>query len=193
MAKFNANQLLWIDFETDGFDPKTLNILEVSVILTDKDLNVIDELPNLNVYRSTEFLESMDEWCATTHRGNGVSARCEASEWSLDDVKNKLVNFLNKHQINNTAYLAGSGVHYDKAILEHTWPDVLRRFPYRILDITSFYIASTWWREDVICANADVLKGDHSSYGDLKASIAYMRNYKAMCFTPPSSGVIITQ
>ena len=193
MSKFNAKQLLWIDFETDGLDPSTLNILEVSLILTDSDLNVIDELKNLNVYKDQEVLSQLNEWCLTTHTANGVLERCKSSTLSLDDVKNKIVDFLNKHQINNTAYLAGSGVHYDLNILRHTWPSIASRFPYRILDTSSFLIAAGFWSEALVCENKKVQKGNHSSYGDLQASLAYMRNYKKFCFDQPLSlgGTII--
>ena len=61
-ANKSANNLIWIDLEMTGLDPEKEKIIEIATIITDSDLNVIAEGPNIAIHQSNELLDSMDEW-----------------------------------------------------------------------------------------------------------------------------------
>ena len=61
-ANKSDDNLIWIDLEMTGLDPEKEKIIEIATIITDSDLNVIAEGPNIAIHQSNELLESMDEW-----------------------------------------------------------------------------------------------------------------------------------
>ena len=61
-ANKSDNNLIWVDLEMTGLDPEKEKIIEIATIITDSDLNIIAEGPNIAIHQSNELLDSMDEW-----------------------------------------------------------------------------------------------------------------------------------
>ena len=71
----DAQNLVWVDMEMTGLDPEQEKVLEIAMIVTDKELNVLAEGPVIAIHQSDEVLAGMDEWCTRTHTGSGLVAR----------------------------------------------------------------------------------------------------------------------
>merc|ERR1719362_2766467 len=69
------SNLVWVDCEMTGLDPNKDHLLEIAVIVTDKDLNVLAEGPNLVIHQSDEILNSMGEWCIQHHGESGLTEK----------------------------------------------------------------------------------------------------------------------
>ncbi len=69
------NRLVWVDMEMTGLDPFNDKIIEVAVVVTDSELNVLEEGPVLAIHQSDEILAGMDAWNTSTHGKSGLTAR----------------------------------------------------------------------------------------------------------------------
>jgi Oligoribonuclease (3''->5'' exoribonuclease) len=66
-ANKSDNNLIWVDLEMTGLDPEQEKIIEIATIITDSDLNIIAEGPNIAIHQSNELLDNMDEWNVNQH------------------------------------------------------------------------------------------------------------------------------
>ena len=66
-ANKSDNNLIWVDLEMTGLDPEKEKIIEIATIITDSDLNIIAEGPNIAIHQSNELLDNMDEWNVNQH------------------------------------------------------------------------------------------------------------------------------
>jgi len=77
MAK-NDTHLVWIDMEMSGLDPDNDRVLEVALVVTDKDLNLVEEGPVLVVHQPDAVLDAMDKWNQGTHGKSGLIDKVKA-------------------------------------------------------------------------------------------------------------------
>ena len=70
-ANKSDNNLIWVDLEMTGLDPEKEKIIEIATIITDSDLNIIAEGPNIAIHQSNELLDNMDEWNVNQHTSSG--------------------------------------------------------------------------------------------------------------------------
>ena len=71
-ANKSDNNLIWVDLEMTGLDPEKEKIIEIATIITDSDLNIIAEGPNIAIHQSNELLDNMDEWNVNQHTSSGL-------------------------------------------------------------------------------------------------------------------------
>ena len=83
MAKSKNSNLVWMDLEMTGLDPDVDTILEIATLITDAELNVIAEGPNLAVHQPDSVLEGMNEWCRQHHGDSGLTGRVRKSAISM--------------------------------------------------------------------------------------------------------------
>ena len=81
--------LVWIDLEMSGLDPHRCSILEIASIVTDAELNIVEEGPDIVVHQDDSVLAAMDEWCTTHHGKSGLTAAVRASTVSLRDPRDR--------------------------------------------------------------------------------------------------------
>ncbi len=68
----SRDNLIWIDLEMTGLDPDKEKIIEIATLITDSDLNIVAEGPNLIINQSSEILDAMDEWNQNQHNSSGL-------------------------------------------------------------------------------------------------------------------------
>ena len=90
----NANNLCWLDMEMTGLDPERERIIEVAMIITDPDLNVLAQSEVYVVHQSNELLDGMDEWNTATHGRTGLTQRVRESQLTEAEVEQKLLDFI---------------------------------------------------------------------------------------------------
>ena len=88
------NRLVWLDMEMTGLDPFNDKIIEIAVVVTDGELNVLEEGPVLAIHQSDEVLAGMDAWNTSTHGKSGLTARVKESTIDEAQAQATLLAFL---------------------------------------------------------------------------------------------------
>lgn len=194
MASFPTpyGNLFWCDIETNGFDEKAGRVLEVAlVITTPHTLELIDEcVVQVGFPKGEE--QRWNDWCRITHTENGLVADCQERGLSLGDAEQKLATFANSHILNHDYSpeedstrpyrppVCGSGIGFDRRWLEHHMPQLMRKFSYRNVDVSTFYELLSRSPVDISPVQQDLPDYPHRAYGDVLRSIELLRRYKAL-------------
>ena len=176
--------IVWMDMEMSGLDPETDRILEVAVLVTDGELSVVAEGPDLVVHQSDEVLEAMDEW-NTTHLGlSGITKRVRESTVDEKQASAVLLDFLAEHTKKKKAPLAGNSIHQDRRFVARYMPGVEEWLHYRNVDVSTIKeLAQRWYPKQY--TGRPPKKGSHRAMDDLKESIEELKYYRRALFLPP--------
>lgn len=172
--------LVWIDLEMTGLDPDSDRIIELAVIVTDRQLNTIAEGPVFAVHQSAETMAKMDDWCTRTHGASGLTARVAASTQDEKAVQAATLEFLKQHVKAGKSPLCGNSICQDRRFLYRWMPELEAFFHYRNLDVSTVKELARYWRPAVL----DGFKkaGSHQALDDIRESIAELRHYQQTFF-----------
>ena len=92
-----AQELVWLDLEMTGLDPKRHRIIEIATIITDSELNIIAEGPDLVIHAHDKILERMNDYVHEMHRSSGLLDEVRESKISIEEAEKQTLEFLNKH------------------------------------------------------------------------------------------------
>ncbi|KAI8999517.1 REX2, RNA exonuclease 2 [Gaertneriomyces semiglobifer] len=174
--------LVWIDLEMTGLDSQKDKILEVACIITDGELNIVAEGPDIVVHQPREVLDHMNEWCIEQHGKSGLTEASLNSPYSLEKTRDLLLAFIKSHvPTANCAPLAGNTVHADKAFLAAYMPEVTEHLHYRIVDVSTVKELARRWYPQVF-ASAPKKGCSHRALDDIRESIEELKWYKQELF-----------
>lgn len=169
-----------------GLDIEKDKIMEVACLVTDAQLNIIAEGPNLIIHQSQDTLENMNEWCIKQHGKSGLTAASFKSELSIADADDLIVDFIKKHVQKKMSPLAGNSVYMDRLFLRKFMPKVEDYLHYRIVDVSSVKELCRRWNGNVLKQMPK--KGFvHRSLDDIRDSVAELKFYKDNFFKMQSS------
>lgn len=170
------HRLIWIDLEMTGLDTDRDSILEIATVVTDADLNVLAEGPELAISHPVEQLESMDEWNRNQHRRSGLWDRVLREGVSMADAEARTVVFLNEWVPAGGSPMCGNSICQDRRFLHRLMPRVEKHFHYRNLDVSTIKELARRWSPGVL---AGVSKNAaHTALSDVRDSIAELRHYR---------------
>ncbi|HEX9593807.1 MAG TPA: oligoribonuclease [bacterium] len=130
-------RMFWLDMEMTGLDVESCAILEVAAIVTDLDLNPLDEYTRV-VQQPQAVLDGMDDWCVKTHGESGLTAEVPAGT-PLDQVETDLLALLDRHfKPDERVVLCGNSIHQDRLFVNRYVPRLAARLHYRMVDVSSF-------------------------------------------------------
>ncbi len=181
MTDKSEDLLVWMDLEMTGLDPEKERIIEIAVLITDAQLELVAEGPELVVHQSEELLAGMDAWNTEHHGASGLTDRVRASK--LDDAaaEQKVLTFLRKHCSPKTAPLAGNSIWQDRRFLARYMPRIDDFLHYRLVDVSSVKeLARRWYPEPFAAAPAK--RGTHRALDDIKESIEELRYWRSTVF-----------
>lgn len=175
--------IVWMDMEMSGLDPDRDRILEVAVLVTDGDLEIVAEGPNLIVHQSDQVLGSMDEWNTRHHGQSGLTQR--VSESTIDEAQASaaLLEFLSEHTEKKRAPLAGNSIHQDRRFVARYLPEVEDWLHYRNIDVSTIKELALRWYPKAY-AGRPTKKGNHRAMDDLMESIEELKYYRNALFLP---------
>jgi len=173
--------LIWIDMEMSGLDPGTDRILEFALLITDDDLRVVAEGPELVIHQSEEVLAAMDQWNTSHHGASGLTARVRASSTSEDQAEEEITRFLSKHCRPGTGRLAGNSVWQDRRFLRRHMPRVEAFLHYRIVDVSTIKELVGRWAPEVL-DGAPKKGAAHRAMADIRESIRELDYYRKHFF-----------
>jgi len=167
--------------EMTGLDPERERIIEIACILTDRQLEIVAEGPDLVVHQKDELLEAMDDWNREHHGASGLTDRVRASKVSEAEAEEQVLKFLEENCEKRTAPLAGNSVHQDRRFLRRFMPKVDDHMHYRIVDVSSVKELVRHWYPDLI-GKAPPKREAHRASDDILESIEELRFYRANAF-----------
>ena len=172
----NDTHLVWIDMEMSGLVPETDSVLEVALIVTDKDLNLVEEGPVLVVHQSDAVLDAMDNWNKGTHGKSGLIDKVKASTLSDADVEASMIEFMKKHVGERKSPMCGNSICQDRRFLARHMPKLEAYFHYRNLDVSTLKELAARWRPEL----KDGFKkaNSHTALADIQESIEELKYYR---------------
>lgn len=170
------SNLIWVDLEMTGLNPETDRIIEIATVVTDKDLNVIAEGPNLVVHQSDEALNAMDEWCTTHHGESGLTQRVKDSKLSDADAEAETLAFLKEWVAPGASPLCGNSIWQDRRFLVRYMPHLDAFCHYRNIDVSTLKELARRWRPEVL--DGFEKKGSHRALDDILESIGELKHYR---------------
>ena len=173
----SRDNLVWIDLEMTGLDPETERIIEVATLVTDADLNLIAEGPNLIISQSKELLDSMDEWNQNQHGSSGLIHEVIKSDITEQIAEIETLDFISKYVEEKVSPMCGNTVSHDRRFLSKYMPRLEAYFNYRHIDVSSFKEVAVRWMNE---AQVYEKKGSHRALGDIKESVEELRFYKKL-------------
>ncbi|RZQ54609.1 oligoribonuclease [Pseudoalteromonas phenolica] len=177
---FNESNLIWLDLEMTGLEPKTDKILEIATVITDGDLNVLAEGPVIAIHQTDELLDNMDEWCTNQHGRSGLTARCKASKFTEDDAIAQTLEFLKEWVPPGSSPMCGNSIGQDRRFLNKYMPELEAYFHYRNLDVSTVKELARRWKPELLSEVKK--KSSHLALDDIKDSIMELKVYKEKFF-----------
>ena len=130
-------RMVWIDLEMTGLDEKTESIIEIATVITDGELNILAQGPNLAVSVSEELIAGMDEWNTTHHHRSGLVDRIRNNGVSITEAEQQTLDFLKQWVSPKTAPLCGNSIWNDRKFLDKEMPLVADYLHYRMIDVST--------------------------------------------------------
>ncbi|KXJ13072.1 Oligoribonuclease, mitochondrial [Exaiptasia diaphana] len=154
----------------------------MACLITDGELNVVAEAPNLVIHQPDEILNTMGEWCTKHHGESGLTDAVKASDLSLSKAEDIMVDFVKEHITSpNICPLAGNSVHEDKRFLKKYMPRFLDYLHYRIIDVSTIKeLCRRWYPIEYNGTPKKAL--NHRALDDIKESIRELQYYKKTIF-----------
>lgn len=174
--------LVWIDCEMTGLHPHVDELVEVAVLITDAELNILDEGIDLVIRPSEAALAQMDPFVRDMHTTSGLLPELEHG-LTLEDATARVMEYLTARVPAGNALLAGNTVGQDKLFLSAYMPAVVEHLHYRIVDVSTVKeLARRWYPRAYYQAPAKT--GGHRALGDIRDSITELRYYRAAVMAP---------
>ena len=175
-----------MDLEMTGLDPGRHVIVEIATLLTDDDLTIIAEGPDLVVHQPPEALAEMDQVVVEMHTRSGLLPAIAASTTTLAEAGAATLAFLAEHVAEpGTVPLCGNSIGTDRRFLAAYLPDIEDFFHYRSVDVSTIKELSRRWYPGVLSA-APRKSGGHRALDDIRESVSELAYYRSAVFRPPA-------
>jgi oligoribonuclease len=179
--------LVWMDLEMTGLDVDRHVIVEVATLVTDDDLAIVAEGPDLVVATPPEALASMDEFVRTMHTTSGLLDEIAASTVTLEEAGAATLDFIRAHVPKaRTVPLAGNSIGTDRRFLAAYLPEIEEYLHYRSVDVSTVKELARRWYPAVLAA-APAKAGGHRAMDDIRESVAELAYYRTTFFADRSA------
>ena len=172
----HEQNLIWIDLEMTGLDPDADSILEIATLVTDSQLNVLAEGPELAIAHPLARLEAMDEWNRRTHGGSGLWSRVLASDVTMAQAEARTIAFLQDWVPAGRSPICGNSICQDRRFLVRHMPRLERYFHYRNLDVSTLKELARRWAPSLLEGVRKV--GAHTALSDIRESVKELAHYR---------------
>ena len=159
-----------------GLNPDADRIIEVAMVVTDGDLEVVSESPVLVVHQADSVLDGMDAWNTSTHGKSGLIDKVKASTLDEATAEEQLLAFLKEHVPERASPMCGNSICQDRRFMARWMPKLEAYFHYRNLDVSTLKELAKRWKPEV--AQGVKKHGKHEALADIYESINEMKHYR---------------
>ncbi len=177
----DQNNLLWIDMEMTGLVPDTDRIIEIAMVVTDGQLNILAEGPVLVVHQPDSVLDGMDAWNKSTHAKSGLIERVKAATHDEAAAEALAVAFMKEHVPASASPMCGNSICQDRRFLARWMPKLEAYFHYRNLDVSTLKELVRRWKPEV--AKGMAKHNKHEALADILESIEELKYYRRTVMT----------
>ena len=165
----NESNLIWLDLEMTGLVPETDRIIEIATIVTDGELNILEEGPVLAIHEPDDVLAAMDEWNTEHHTASGLVQRVRESNVDLNRAQKDTIEFLSKYCPAGASPMCGNSICQDRRFMVRLMPELEEFFHYRNLDVSSIKEVIRRWQPSVL--EGFRKQATHQALDDIRESI----------------------
>ena len=176
------DRLVWVDMEMSGLQPETDRILEIAMIVTDGDLNIVAEGPVLVIHQEDAVLDRMDAWNKGTHGKSGLIDKVKASTLTEAEVEAECLAFLKQHVKSSISPMCGNTIHQDRRFMNRYMPKLEAYFHYRNIDVSTIKELCKRWQPEI--AKGFSKQQAHTALADIIESVEELRYYREKLFIP---------
>ena len=168
--------LIWIDLEMTGLLPERDVMIEIATIVTDANLNILEEGPSMVIHQSSEILAGMDEWNTEHHTSSGLVQRVKDSIISSKQAEIQTIEFLEKHVNAGASPMCGNTVCQDRRFLYNYMPELEKFFHYRHIDVSTLKELLVRWKPQAKMIREG--ESAHLALADIRDSINELKYYR---------------
>ena len=178
--RFSEMNLVWVDMEMSGLNPDSDRVLEVAVVVTGPELDVIEQGPVLVVQQPARVLTSMDRWNSATHARSGLIEKVRASTLGEEPASDQLIAFLQALVPAGKSPMCGNSICQDRRFMARWMPRLEAYFHYRNVDVSTLKELARRWRPETV--RSFEKKSRHEALADIYESIEELKHYRKEMF-----------
>ena len=178
------DRLVWMDLEMTGLDLQRHHIVEIAVLVTDANLDVLVDGLDLVVHQPAEVLAEMDDFVRKMHTKSGLLSEIERSSLTLEDASKQTLEYIKRFVPEpGTAPLCGNSIGVDRRFLDRYLPDLDRYLHYRSIDVSSLKELCRRWYPEAYKRRPSKTES-HRALDDITESVAELRYYRDAIMRP---------
>lgn len=172
----DKNNLVWLDMEMTGLEPDRDRIIEIAMIVTDANLNVLAESPVVVVHQSDAVLDAMDDWNKSTHGKSGLIERVKASTTDEAAAEALYLEWMAQYVPARTTPMCGNTIGQDRRFMARYMPKLEAYFHYRSIDVSTLKELARRWNPEIL--NGFKKSEAHAALADIRESVEELRHYR---------------
>jgi oligoribonuclease len=173
-----------MDLEMTGLDPSRDVIVEIATLITDDNLQILAEGPDLVVHQPDEVLAIMDPFVVDMHTRSGLLTEIKESTLTLEEAGRLTLEFIKTFVTSERSVpLCGNSIGMDRRFLAAYLPEIENYLHYRSVDVSSVKELVKRWYPEAISKRPHKV-GNHRALGDIRESVNELRYYRERAFIP---------
>jgi oligoribonuclease len=175
--------LIWMDLEMTGLDPDRHVIVEIATLVTDDDLNIVAEGPDLVIFQPDDALAEMDDFVTNMHTTSGLLELIKTSTVTHEDAMRQTLDFIKLHSPEPMKIpLCGNSIRTDRAFLNKYMPDIENWLHYRCVDVSTVKELVKRWNPGLEHARPKSEGITHRAMDDVRDSVSELKFYRDKVF-----------
>lgn len=172
---------VWLDLEMTGLSIDNDVILEVALILTNPQLQQLEDPFSCQIFQPECILEKMNDWCKQHHAQSGLLDLVRISKTSITETEVLICKKLEQYPLNTVFMLCGNSIYQDRLFINKYMPNFASKLHYRMIDISSVKELVKSWYPDK-SESIFIKQKNHRAIDDIFESIKELKHYKNYFF-----------